>query len=99
MVIGTMTDREDRKSQPVVEYDMTPMAFAPRSGGGLPDTIPEANIHASVANKTWQTAEQLARSFLARIIVTTEFSHRFEPCISALKHHIATASAKIERLK
>ena len=80
-------------------YDMTPMEFAPRSGGGLPDTIPEANIHASVANKTWKHAEQLARSFLTRIIVTTEFSRRFEPCISALKHHIATASTKIERLE
>lgn len=80
-------------------YDMTPMAFAPRSGGGLPDTIPEANIHASITNQTWKRAEQLARTYLTRIIVTTEFSHRFEPCISALKHHIATASAKIERLK
>lgn len=80
-------------------YDMTPMAFAPRSGGGLPDTIPEANIHASVANQTWKRAEQLAHTFLARIIATPEFSQRFEPCLSALKHHIATASTKIQRLE
>ena len=79
-------------------YDMTPMAFAPRSGGGLPDTLMEANIHASVANDTWRRAEQLARAFLDRIIATTEFSRRFEPCIAALEHHIETAGAKIERL-
>jgi len=79
-------------------YDMTPMAFAPRSGGGLPDTLPEASIHASVANETWRRAEDLARAFLARVIAATGFSHRFGPCIAALEHHIETASAKIRRL-
>ena len=79
-------------------YDMTPMAFAPRSGGGLPDTIAEATIHASVANETWRRAEELARAFLARVMAATGFSHRFGPCIAALEHHIATASAKIGRL-
>ncbi|WP_366144097.1 HipA domain-containing protein [Candidatus Accumulibacter sp. ACC012] len=41
-------------------YDMTPMTFAPRSGGRLPDTLSEASIHASVANETWRRAEALA---------------------------------------
>jgi DNA-binding transcriptional ArsR family regulator len=79
-------------------YDMTPMAFAPRSGGGLPDTISESTIHASVPNETWRCAEELARAFLARVIVAKGFSHRFGPCIAALGHHIETASAKISRL-
>lgn len=79
-------------------YDMTPMAFRPRSGGGLPDNISEATIHASVANETWRRAEELARAFLARVIAATGFSQRFEPCITALEHHIETASAKIRRL-
>lgn len=79
-------------------YDMTPMAFAPRPGGGLPDTVFEATIHAGVANETWRRAEELARAFFARVVAATGFSHRFEPCITALEHHIETASAKIRRL-
>ncbi len=79
-------------------YDMTPMTFAPRSGGGLPDTISEATIHVSVSNETWRRAEDLARAFLARVMAATEFSRRFEPCITALEHNIKMASTKIERL-
>lgn len=79
-------------------YDMTPMAFAPRSGGGLPDTIAEATIHASVGNETWSRAEELARAFLARVIAATGFSQRFAACSAALEQHIETASAKIRRL-
>ena len=79
-------------------YDMTPMSFAPRSGGGLPDTIREAEIHASVANATWRRAEELARDYFARIMSETGFSHRFRPCTTALEGHIETASAKIRRL-
>lgn len=79
-------------------YDMTPMAFAPRSGGGLSDTISEATIHASVSNETWRRAEELARSFLARVMAATGFSNRFRPCIVAMENHIETASTKIGRL-
>lgn len=79
-------------------YDMTPMAFAPRSSGGLPDTLSAANIQASVPNETWRRAEILAQAFYTRIIATPGFSHRFGPCITALKQHIASASAKIGRL-
>ncbi len=79
-------------------YDMTPMAFAPRSGGGIPDIIAEATIHASVPNETWRRAEELARAFLARVMAATGFSHRFGPCVAALEHHIETAGTKIGRL-
>jgi hypothetical protein len=79
-------------------YDMTPMAFAPRSGGGLPDTIPDATIHASVNNETWLHAEELAQKFLSRVMSETGFSHRFRPCIVAMELRIKTAKAKIERL-
>ncbi|WP_291993823.1 type II toxin-antitoxin system HipA family toxin YjjJ [Candidatus Accumulibacter sp. ACC003] len=80
-------------------YDMTPMSFAPGSGGRLPDTVSEASIHASVANASWRCAEELAHAFLARVIAETRFSDRFAPCIAALERHIGTASAKIERLR
>lgn len=80
-------------------YDMTPMAFAPRRGSGLPDTLSGATILGSVSNETWRHAEALASSFLARVKGTSGFSHRFEPCITALEHHIEIASAKIGRLE
>ena len=79
-------------------YDMTAMAFAPRSGGGLPNTIPAANIHASVSNETWRNAEELARAFLSRVRATQGFSVRFAPCIDALENHIEAASRQIGRL-
>ncbi|MCB1950289.1 type II toxin-antitoxin system HipA family toxin YjjJ [Nitrosomonas sp.] len=79
-------------------YDMTPMAFAPNTGGKLLETIPEATFRVNVPNETWRRAENLARAFLARIMEASGFSHRFEPCIVALKNHIETTSAKIERL-
>lgn len=79
-------------------YDMTPMAFAPRSGGGIPDILSEATIHASVPNETWRRAEELARAFLARVMAATGFSRRFGPCVAALEHHIETANTKIGRL-
>ena len=79
-------------------YDMTPMAFAPRSGGGLPDVLPEATLHASVANANWHRADALALAFLERLRSTTGFSARFGPCMAALEHHVATAHLKIERL-
>ena len=79
-------------------YDMSPMSFAPRSGGGLPDTIPAAAIQANVANETWRRADELARTFLAQVVATTAFSQRFTPCIAALEQHIESASTKIGRL-
>lgn len=79
-------------------YDMSPMGFAPRSGGGLPDAIPDVSIQAAVSNEIWRQAEELSRAFLARISDIEGFSTRFEPCLAALGQHIETASAKIGRL-
>ena len=79
-------------------YDMTPMAFAPRSGGGLPDGLPEARLDASVDNQTWRDAARLARLFLDRIQLETRFSERFQPCIGTLVRHLEIAAGGIERL-
>jgi hypothetical protein len=77
---------------------MSPMGFAPRSGGGLPDTLADAAIDPGVSNETWRSAEVLARAFLARVVVSGNFSRRFEPCIAALERRIDTASTRIARL-
>lgn len=72
--------------------------WLPRSGGGLPDTLAAATIHANVANPIWRHASELAQAFLARVAATKEFSPRFAPCFVALTKHIDAASAKIGRL-
>lgn len=79
-------------------YDMSPMAFAPRSGGGLPETLPEARLDAVVPNAQWRQGETLARRYLARAEATSGFSRRFAPCLRALERHIDTAAQAIERM-
>ena len=79
-------------------YDMTPMAFAPTIGGGLPTAVHTANVHASVPNDTWRQAETLARTYLAALADSPALSHAFQACIGALKHHIDAASQQIDRL-
>lgn len=79
-------------------YDMTPMGFAPRNSGGLPDSLPEANIHASVSNERWRQAEMLARDFMSRLATSSGFSRRFGGCIEVLREHVQTAGGRIGRL-
>lgn len=70
----------------------------PRSGGGLPDTLTDAVMVASVSNGNWRHAEQLTRVYLARLTATKEFTRRFAPCIAALERHVRIAAEKISRL-
>lgn len=79
-------------------YDMTPMVFAPRSGGGLPESISAPNIQAAVPNATWRRAEVLADDFLARVRAANGFSPRFGACVAALENHRTAASVAIARL-
>jgi HipA-like C-terminal domain len=78
-------------------YDMAPMAFAPRSGGGLPDTLPDATLAPTVPNDTWRQALQLAQAFMGKV-QSAAFSPRFQACVAALERHVETASRKIGRL-
>lgn len=79
-------------------YDMTPMAFAPRSSGALPDTVPEPQLNPEVPPATWRTALALAQTWLGRLQATDAFSTRFAPCLAALAGHLDLAAGKIERL-
>ncbi|MDO5091742.1 MAG: type II toxin-antitoxin system HipA family toxin YjjJ [Cardiobacteriaceae bacterium] len=80
-------------------YDMTPMAFAPRSGGGLPDTLPAPVLRADIAPAQWRQAHDWARQWLASIQNEPRLSARFAPCIAALEAHLDTAAAQLARLK
>ncbi len=79
-------------------YDMTTMAFAPRSSGGLPTSIAAPNIAADVPNDVWRRAEDLGREFLFRVRASNGFSPRFGACIDALELHLNAASLAIARL-
>lgn len=79
-------------------YDMTPMAFAPRSSGALPDTVPEPQLSPEVPPATWRAALALAQTWLGRLRATDAFSTRFAPCLVALAGHLDLAAGKIERL-
>lgn len=89
---------QGRPYQLAPAYDMLPMAFAPKSGGGMPETLPEARIHAHISPVVWRKAETVARAYLAVLRQETGFSESFLPCIDALEHHIETAALKIGRL-
>ena len=79
-------------------YDMTPMAFAPNSGGKLNNTIPSLTLHASVRNDFWRQALALAQSHLTALLNCNQFSDGFQVCIDALEVHLHSASQQISRL-
>lgn len=79
-------------------YDMLPMGFAPRAGGGLPDTLPPPQLHASVGNPAWAQALDVAKAFLGRVRADDRFSDHFQPCVETLSTHLAVAGARIARL-
>jgi hypothetical protein len=79
-------------------YDMLPMSFSPRSGGGLLNVIPPATIHAGIENAVWRHAVALAEDFLQRLRTSAEFSREFFPCIAVLERHLNAAMTQIERL-
>lgn len=79
-------------------YDMTPMALAPRTGGGLPDALPPAELRADIAPAQWRQAHDWAHAWLARVQGDARFSPRFAPCIAALRAHLEHGGAQLQRL-
>ena len=79
-------------------YDMSPMAFAPNSGGKLNNTIPNLVLHASVGNDLWRQALAMAQSYLATLRDSDGFSKDFEVCVDALDAHLENAGQQISRL-
>lgn len=87
-----------RPYQPAPAYDMLPMAFAPRSGGILPDGLPSARLHPSVHPEAWRQALSLAEQFISAMNGDGAFSEDWKPCHHALVQHIEAARVKIGRL-
>lgn len=83
-------------------YDMTPMAFAPRSSGSLPDTLAAPQqIDPQVPADVWRQALPWAQRFVQALRQAQQsggLSARFAPCVDALSAHVAQAGALIGRL-
>jgi hypothetical protein len=79
-------------------YDMTPMAFAPNSGGKLNNTLTSLVLHASVRNEHWRHAWALAQSYLTALQSCGQFSADFDVCLAALETHLSNARQQISRL-
>jgi len=94
----SFTSEHGRPYELAPAYDILPMGFAPRSGGGLPDTLAPANLRSCVNADTWVRALALANDFLDRVREEARFSGDFQACIAALAAHLGSAHDKIQRL-
>lgn len=79
-------------------YDMLPMAFAPRSSGELPATLPAAGFDSQIGSAQWRQALALALVYLDRLNKGVGFSAGFGECIAAVERHFQTAAERIGRL-
>jgi hypothetical protein len=95
----SFVNNHGRPYQLAPAYDVLPMGFAPRSGGALVDTLPQASLSASVTGETWREALHLAEMFFAMVSDYDGFSGRFFPCVEAIRRHIDDAASRIARLE
>lgn len=79
-------------------YDMLPMAFAPRSSGELPATLPAAGFDSLISSAQWRQALALAQAYLKRLNEEAGFTAEFGECLAALDRHLQTAAERIGRL-
>ena len=79
-------------------YDMLPMGFAPKSGGGIVNTLRPVTLSEEVSGDIWREALELAEHFFALVQDCHTFSERFSPCITALRNHLDDAGLRISRL-
>jgi hypothetical protein len=79
-------------------YDMLPMAFAPRSSGELPGTLPAAGIAPRIDATQWRQALVLAEAYVTRLSQEAGFSLSFVECQAALASHLRIAAERIGRL-
>ena len=73
-------------------YDMTPMAFAPTAGGGLPDRALELTVGEQVSAAAWKEALAMAQVFVRRLEGEEGFSAGFDACKAELVRHVTVAA-------
>ena len=79
-------------------YDILPMGFAPKSGGGMVNTLRPALLVEAIDGEIWHDALDLAETFFALANDSHHFSANFAPCLKALRSHLDEARGRISRL-
>ncbi|MFQ6333865.1 type II toxin-antitoxin system HipA family toxin YjjJ [Methylophilus sp. 3sh_L] len=79
-------------------YDMLPMAFAPTTGGQLPQSFTTAEISGEIGAPTWKQALSLAQAYLQQLGQHHGFSVEFAPCMETLRNAIFEAGLRIGKL-
>lgn len=79
-------------------YDILPMGFAPKSGGGMVNTLRPALLVEAIDGEIWHDALDLAENFFALANDSHHFSANFAPCLKALRSHLDEARGRISRL-
>ena len=79
-------------------YHMTPMAFAPTAGGGLPDRALEITVGEQVSAAAWKEALVMAQVFMRRLEGEEGFSSGFDVCKAELLRYLTVAAERIGRL-
>ena len=80
-------------------YDVSPMCFAPRTGGGMSQSAPVLNFRADVGRLiVWKQALAMARQYMARLQADERLSEAFQPCIKALGQHVHQAGQLIDNI-
>jgi len=87
-----------RPYQVAPAYDMTCMAFAPTTGGEIPDRKLALDVSGDVSAMAWKQALVMASDLLARLQGCNVLSERFRPCIAVLAAHLSEAGKRIARL-
>ena len=94
----SFTSEKGRPYQLAPAYDMTPMGFAPNSGGAMASTLSAPQIVPAISGAIWRQALAMARLYVERLRTEDRFSARFVPCIEATQAHLAAAELRIDRL-
>lgn len=94
----SFTSEKGRPYQLAPAYDMTPMGFAPNSGGAMASTLSAPQIVPAISGAIWRQALAMARLYVERLRTEERFSARFVPCIEATQAHLAAAELRIDRL-
>lgn len=94
----SFTSESGRPYQLAPAYDMTPMAFAPRTGGAMANALRPANIAAAISGQVWRQAYGLAQRYVERLRNDHRFTERFAPCMDAIEQHLASANERIGRI-
>jgi len=79
-------------------YDMTPMAFAPTAGGGLPDRTLELTVGEQVSAAAWKEGLAMAQVFVRRLEDEEGFSAGFDAGKAELVRHVRVVAERIGRL-